>query len=303
MASWHEPLAVGVALEAVAAIAAIDGLGAPALVAHVAACGAIAVAVTRRLPPPAGASSLGSPARLVFTTALLLPVLGALGWIAVALVSPRHAEPRGHALACTPVPDPEAARIRAEQPARRPGSASARVVAARGRQDAGAIALLRRALANPDEDVRLVAHAVLESRHRAADHRLHDLDGALEAAPAEQRAPLHRRLAAEHWELARLGLVEGECLAHALDRAHQHAHATPDSAARALLLGRIELRRGNAGAAEAALAHALALGLPPEVAAPYLAEAAFLERRYDRVRQRLAETGTAAPGRLRRFWS
>jgi hypothetical protein len=72
-----------------------------------------------------------------------------------------------------------------------------------------------------------------------------------------------------------------------------------------LLLARIELGRGNGEEAEAALAGAVERGLSPAVAAPYLAEAAFLARRFDRVRHRLAlaPTGNAAVDRLRSYWS
>jgi hypothetical protein len=306
MASWREmALATGVALEAVAVIAAVDGMGGLALAAHLGSCGGITVGVVRRLPAGAAAGWLA------FAMALFLPILGALGWIAAAFVRPATDDRPGPAVVRTPIPGPEAARIRAGRLPPPPGAspASARVAAARGRDDPGAIARLRRSLADPDEDVRLVAHAVLESRQRRADRNLHDGASELAIAPAERRATIHRRLAAEHWELARTGLAEGECLVHALERARHHVQAAlaehPGHASLSLLLARVELRAGNAEQAEAALARAVELGLPPAVAAPYLAEAAFLARCFERVRHRLdaGSTGNAAVDRIRSYWS
>jgi hypothetical protein len=303
MTSWRDTaLATGVALEVVAAIAARDGTAAIAAAAHLGACSGIAIGVAGRLPAAAG--------RLAFAMALFVPVLGALGWIAAALVTPARDDRPGPTVVCTAIPGPEAARIRASRLPPPPGAgpASERVAAARRRDDPGAIALLRRSLADPDEDVRLVAHAVLESRHRLADRALHETACELACAPVERRAAIHRRLAAAHWELARSGLAEGDCLVHALERARHHAQAAlaePAGHASLLLIARVALRRGSGAEAEAALTRAVELGLAPAIAAPYLAEAAFLERRFDRVRQRLAAVpaGNAAVDRIRSYWS
>ena len=308
MAWWRERalavgLGLGLGLQAVAVIAAVDGMGPVALATHLGACGAIALGLGRRLP--AGATGV------VFVMTVFLPILGTLGSIAVAWVRPTVAAPPRHAHVHTPIPGPEAARVHAGRPLPPRGSlpTTARVLAARDRDDPAAIALLRRTLADRDEDVRLVAHAVLESKQRVAYRRLHEGARALDAAPPKRRAMLEQRQAAEHWELARTGLADGECLVHALERARDHAQAAaaerPASAPLALLVARIELRCGSPAEAEAALARAVKLGLPPAIAAPYLAEVAFAERRFDRVRERLAAApgGSTAVDRIRRFWS
>ena len=300
MASSHEPaaspaprhwrygvLAVALGLEAVALVAALDGTSGLAAAAHVASAGAIACGVDRR--------ALRLPSGLVFAMTVFLPVVGVLGWLVVASVGPAASDRPDPTHRRTPVPGPEAARIRAERPTpQRSASASARVVAARDRDDPGAIAFLRRALADRDEDVRLLAHAVLESKQRVAYRRVHDT--------------CDLRLAAAHWELARTDLADGDCLAHALTAARHHARAAdarhPQRASLALLVGRIELRSGALDDAEAALARSIELGLPPAIAAPYLAEAAFLAGRFDRVPHWLAAAGDhPAIARLRRFWS
>jgi hypothetical protein len=243
--------------------------------------------------------------------ALFVPILGALGWIAAAFATPPGDHRPGPAVVRTPIPGPEAARIQAGRPAPPPGGGSvgARALAARRRDDPDAIALLRRSLADPDEDVRLVAHAVLESKHRIAYRRVHEAARELELAPAERRAAIHGRLAAAHWELARTGLADGDCGVHALACARHHAEAAladqPGHPSLLLLLARVELRCGRGQPAEAALVRAVERGLAPAVAAPYLAEAAFLERRFDRVQHWLAAaaTGNPAVDRIRSYWS
>jgi hypothetical protein len=305
MAWWHDSpdrmrpglVAAAIALDALALIAALDGAHGLAATAHIASATGLALGLGRR--------AMRTPRALVFAMTAFLPLLGTLGWLAVAAIRPAPNDRPVPAYLRTPVPGPEAARVHAARPLPRRGdAASARVLAARGRDDPGATALLRRALADRDEDVRLVAHAVLESKQRVAYRRVQDGAGAHDS-PRDAR---DLRLAAAHWELARADLADGECLAHALASARRCARAAaarqPRRASLALLVGRIELRRGAIDRGEAALARAVELGLPPAVAAPYLAEAAFLRRRFDRVAQRLAVADAhPALARLRRFWS
>jgi hypothetical protein len=292
-------VAAAIALDALALVAALDGAHGLAAAAHVASAAGLALGLGRR--------AMRTPRALVFAMAVFLPFLGTLGWLAVASVRPAANDRPVPAYLRTPVPGPEAARVHAARPPirRRGDAASARVLAARGRDDPGATALLRRALADRDEDVRLVAHAVLESKQRVAYRRVQDGAGAGDAGPRDAR---DLRLAAAHWELARTDLADGECLAHALASARRCACAAAARHARCasleLLVGRIELRRGAIDRGEAALMRAVELGLPPAVAAPYLAEAAFLRRRFDRVAQRLAVADAQpALARVRRFWS
>jgi hypothetical protein len=308
MASWRKPVLAGaLGLEVVALVAALDGLRDAAVAVHVASAAAIALGLDHRralrvaarsgTAGPCDRRALRMPGALVFAMAAFLPILGALGWLVVAWIRPTADEAPGAAHLLTPIPGPEAARLHAARPAmpHRGAAASARVVAARGRDDAGATALLRRSLADRDEDVRLVAHAVLESKQRVAYRRVQDTTGN------------DLRLAAAHWELARTELADGECLAHALDAARRHARAAaaqhPERAQLALLAGRIALRNRDLAGAHVALSRAVELGLPLAVAAPYLAEVAFLARRFDRVAQRLAASDHPALARIRRFWS
>jgi polysaccharide biosynthesis protein PelE len=299
-------------LEALAAARAVRGDWPLALALHAASSGCAAASLHRRLVHgPAGWSFA-----LVFAAALLLPALGPLGLAGLAFAAPRAEQPSEPDLVRTPVPAPPEPPAGADPP--HAGSAPSRtgrearlsaLAEARGRSHPTAVARLRRALGDPDEEVRLLAHAILESKSRTAYRRIQLAERELESTPPSRRAGLQRQLAMEHWELAWLGLVEGECLDEALGAARRHAHAALEretrSASLHFLLGRIALRRGDSREAESELLKASGLGLPATLAAPYLAEAAFIARRFDLVRRGLtgADGGSETVERLRRYWA
>lgn len=301
-----------VGFEGLAGAAVIRGAGGLALALHAISCAFVAGGLHRRLLEGPVVSSLA----LLFGGALFLPVLGALGVAIVALATPHRSSSSDPDLIRTPVPGPTAAAASAPPPPaarllKRSGEREGRlaaVAATRGRNDPGSISLLRRALADPDEDVRLLAHAMLESKSRIAYRAIHQETRELEAASGARRGSLHRLLAEDHWELVRLGLVQGECLGEVLGAARRHVlaalEADPECASLHFLLGRIELRCGEPQEAESALLRAGELGLPAPALQPYLAEAAFLGRRFDLMRRRLAEParGNEAVDRIRRYW-
>jgi hypothetical protein len=296
--------------QGVAALAIARGAALPGVFLHLAASGCAAALLHRRLLP-------GSPAwsfALLCGAILFLPVLGVLGLIGVALSAPGNDGPA----------EPDWIETRIPRPPGRDASAGSGATAAltarqarvdelsalRRRTDPEAIGDLRRALEDADEDVRLLAHALLESKNRAACRSIEEATRELAGSPESGSAP-HRRLALQYWDLAWLGLVQGECLDHALGAARQHARAAleqqPGLPSLHFLLGRIELRLNAPEQAEKALTRARELGMPAAVVHPYLAEAAFLLRRFDLVRSYLADGGAGGSGvaaaRLRRYWT
>jgi hypothetical protein len=172
------------------------------------------------------------------------------------------------------------------------------------RQLPGVIAtrLLRIALRDPVDDVRLLAYAVLDGRERQIQGAIHRLlsggqgagsgEGGGLGAPAPSS---HARLAELFWELAYQGLVEGELLSFTLDRVLHHAREAervrPQQRRLALLAGRALLRKGLPDQARAAFSAAVADGLPESLVAPYLAEAAFAARRPQDIRRHIGSLG------------
>ncbi|OFX19719.1 MAG: hypothetical protein A2V77_14990 [Anaeromyxobacter sp. RBG_16_69_14] len=301
-----------------AALAAANGSGLVALALHAGASACAAGWLGRRLHGEVTGWSFALP----FACALFVPLLGALGLAAVALGLPQRTakEHPASTFVRTPVPRPP----EAGSPRRAPSSSEPRqdssardgrvaaLAAIRCRKDPASVALLWRALKDPEEEVRLFAFSLLESRTGAAYRRIHSEEQELAAATGARLRALHGRLAFEHWELAWLGLVQGEVLNHALERAEKHARAalehevTRSAASIHLLLGRIQLKRGHLDEARSALLRAGELGLPAPVWEPYLAEVAFRLRRFDLVRIHIDRAGSSGgndpAARVQRYW-
>lgn len=266
--------------------------------------------------------------------ALFVPVLGLLGLLGALWLRGRGAtrkdsgdvvETEAPPLAASPLHTDETSRfgpgslegiLRGSQD---PETRLRVVLACRQLPGRLAVPLMRLALRDPVDDVRLLAYAVLESKERQIQSQIQGLyrrasarqtgtfatlmagnkDGAASSEPrppvdvAKLQLPLqaHAKLAELHWELVYQGLVEGEMLAFSLERVFGHAaevlRNSPGSPRMALLAGRALLLRGKPREARAMLEDAQRRGLPVEVVGPYLAEVSYLERRPADVRRHI----------------
>jgi hypothetical protein len=286
-------LACGLALDGPARVPAAAGAHALGVVCAVAF-------LSRRARRLGLAGSAGGLRLLFATAAAVLPMVGPAALAALlAGMARRHHEPEA-ALATAGLSDlagvlPPPGGVSAEigrgslearlrfDPA--PASRIAAVLATRRLQAAGdATRLLKLALRDRHEDVRLLAHALLEDRDRQAFQRIEELERALAAAGSGSRGSIACLLAEALCELCASGLVSGELESFTLRRARallDEARGTApmqSSAGAALLLARVLLRQGEATAAQAALAESGRLGAPAALLAPRIAEAAFLAR-------------------------
>jgi hypothetical protein len=297
-----------------------------ALALHAAGSAATALALHFRLPermreprPPL----LG----LFFCLAFLLPGIGALGLfvaLEAGLAPARRAEapaaprmvdvpalparaPGTRAPGAVDLTAPSAVLAHASDPARR-----LRVVLGARRLRGGPVAaLLAAALRDPLDDVRLLSHALIARREQEVFGRIESRLRLLETAPAADRLGLHRLLSLDHWQLAHDGLVQGDLLTHALEQARAHAEqaiaiAHGDGTLH-VLSGRILLRLSRPAEARAALERGLALGASRLSVLPWLAEAAFRERRFADLRAALSALdlrflGSSPLLRARSFW-
>jgi tetratricopeptide (TPR) repeat protein len=153
--------------------------------------------------------------------------------------------------------------------------------------------LLRDLLADPSEDLRLLAYGMLDSREQKLNRAIHrELRKRKEAADAEVAAHSARKLTQLYWELTYQGLVQGELLRHAVGEALRYAQEAlaldPADANLTLRLGRLLHAQGRNDEARKAYGEALRLGLPATRVIPYLAELAFEARDHDEVRRLLA---------------
>jgi hypothetical protein len=212
------------------------------------------------------------------------PVLPEALLVRAPVGSPRGARPFRDEPAPAPVPVAAAAAIgQASLEARLryhplPADRIAAVLATR-RLDtpADATRLLKLALRDAHEDVRLLAHALLDDRDRQAYAGLEAVEGALAAAPPHRRGDLACLLGETSLELCASGLASGELESFTLRRARtllEEARASgtlraPASAA--LMLGRVLARQGDLVGARAAFEESRRLGAPAVLLDPGLA--------------------------------
>jgi tetratricopeptide (TPR) repeat protein len=280
--------ASAIALE-LAAIALLWAAQAPgAAVAHALGAAAAAASLTRR------AGRLGLAGRgawlLCAVGSLVLPLVGPAALTALlARLARGHALPDA-ALAFAPLaplapvlpvePSVDIGRGSLEARLRfdpDPPSRVAAVLATRRVRPPDAVRLLKLALRDRHEEVRLLAHALLDDRDRQAFGAIEALERALADAPPNRRASIELLLAEALCELCSSGLVTGELESFTLRRARalvEAARAARASAGAALVLGQVLLRQGEADAAGAAFEESGRLGTAPARLAPLLAEAA-----------------------------
>jgi polysaccharide biosynthesis protein PelE len=260
--------------------------------------------------------------------AFFVPVLAAVGlFVALGLAS-REPGSRGRESWARLSVDPERMRISLRPRRDVSASAIAVVLADRAPEHAArrfeailrsaelppraGVRLLRSALRDPAEEVRLFAFSRLERMRVDLDQALETFRHRLEAAEDDAtRAHLRCRLAETHWELAYLGLAEGAVLEHALDAAVEHAREScrvgKNPAAASFLLGRVLLFRHQTDAAVVELQRACRLGYPMARVLPYLAECAFEARSFGAVRAHLQQLerisrGHAPLALVRELW-
>ncbi|MFJ2991059.1 lipopolysaccharide N-acetylglucosaminyl transferase [Pandoraea sp. NPDC087047] len=161
--------------------------------------------------------------------------------------------------------------------------------------------IARDLLADPVEEVRLLAYGILDGLEKRIMQQIYAMRERHESAPDEdERAHACRCLAQLYWELIYQNLVRGEVLRFTLERVEQFAREAleqhEDDASMWYLLGRCALLRERPEVAEMHLRQAQFHSFPTERLLPWLAEAAFQKRRYDRVAQLLGGLGAGVSG-------
>jgi len=314
--AWQRPrrrwapllLLLGLALEWPAASAVLARAPLVALAWHLAATGVQLVAVLAALPPAwRGGRLLGASLCLIMI--LLLPALGGvglyvtLGWLPWR--APRRIDRYTDFIAPPELPEGLADRVRFSpygsggalgilERSTRADQRIRVVLATRKMDDRDAVPILRVALRDPVDEVRLLAYALIERKEKRISGAIREQLDRLEHEEGQGITAIRQRLAELYWELAYLGLATGEVERHILREARRHAReALAGGAANAaelhFLLARIALRREEVVEAGDELAAAERAGLPRNKLLPYRAELAFAARRLDEVPRILGE--------------
>ncbi|MNO51576.1 hypothetical protein D3C76_419740 [compost metagenome] len=234
----------------------------------------------------------------IFSLSFFVPLLGFVGVAAAvfpALYRPRrHADQPWQAIGVPELPY----RPQEERPelmfsdggledvlrhAPDPNQRLTAIFATRRMPGKSAIPILKLALRDPADDVRLLAYSMLDQRESHINQRIESFLKRLSSAPPERHASLHGALARWYWELAYIGLAQGSVLEHVLEQAREHvvkALKSSSSGEMYLLAGRIVMEQGHLELAAGFLRRAQAAGVVEDQLAPYRAEIAFRQRRY-----------------------
>lgn len=164
----------------------------------------------------------------------------------------------------------------------------AAVLAVRHLRDHNDAEVLRLALTDPVDDVRLLAYSILDRKEQGFSALLKSFITQLATArDVGTRAKLQKRLAQTHLEMIKLGLAKGEVQTYLLSEGRRHIDAAlqvvPDDRESLFLLGSIALRQDDLDTAEKSFLKAQVMGMALEKVLPYLAEVAFRQQRFSMV--------------------
>lgn len=180
--------------------------------------------------------------------------------------------------------------LRSQNPDRRLGA----VYATLKLEDKNAIPLLRMTLGDPVDDIRLLAYALIDRKEQRISERIESARQSLENNNNETNTRhLYRCIVKDYWELAYLGLVEGETLNYVLNKAREYLEEGllryPKERGLHLQYAKLLLRLGKPQAAYEVFKLAESLGIGRQKLLLYYAEIAFLHRRFDEVKQYMRE--------------
>ncbi|MDR9750552.1 HEAT repeat domain-containing protein [Pseudomonas sp. SZMC_28357] len=275
------------------------------LLSHTLACVMLCAAVWLLLPARYRAPLPWSPL-FIFSLAFFVPVIGALGVVVAifpALYLPRKRDKQ--AWQAVGIPSlPFSAQQQLHSPifadgglqdvlrhAPDPDQRLAALLATRRMPGKEAVPILKLALGDPSDDVRLLAYSMLDKQESDINLRIQTALGQLPGAKIKAAGALHGTLARWYWELAYLGLAQGSVLEHVLGQASEHAELglqAGEGGELILLAGRIALERGDIERAEALLAQAQENGMGAAQVLPFRAELAFEAGHYQEIPKLLA---------------
>ncbi len=159
---------------------------------------------------------------------------------------------------------------------------TAAVLATLRMPDQDAINILRVALGDSEDDIRLLAYALLAQMDKRYNDKIQAGVALLGTLPANKRFLLCKQIAQQYWELAWVGLARGESVAPILRKALEYASAglteSPMDAGLQLLYGKILLRLKRYDEAFDALSSAELCGIDARSMSPYFAEISLSRR-------------------------
>ena len=171
------------------------------------------------------------------------------------------------------------------------------VVASRHIRDSQSAPILKSAIAHPNERIRLVAYQMFDKKVNQLNREIVRLDAEAQSSDGITKVNTHMQIANNYWELLTLEGDEPLARAQLLDSAASHVQQAIDTqplnANSNFLMGQILLKQGELLKATEYFAQAEKLGMPKDKVIPYVAEAAFAERDFPKLRKVLSRLDPA----------
>ncbi len=171
------------------------------------------------------------------------------------------------------------------------------VLATRKMDSLDSIPILKIALLDPIDEIRLLAYSMLNNKEKQFSAAIQSHLSALESDvqySAREQATKQSYIAEAYWELSYLGLEQGQTKIHILQQADFYAtmalKTLKSDCALYILRGRVALELGKYSQAKKDFALAIKYGASQEKLASYQAELAFAERRFQEVREYMLNT-------------
>ena len=172
-----------------------------------------------------------------------------------------------------------------------------KVVASRHIRDSQSGPVLKSAVGHSNERIRLVAYQMLDKKVNRLNKEIQRLEGKAKQSSGLAKSNIHLQIANNYWELLTLEgdepVAREQLLDHALDHATTAVELQPQSVNAHFLLGQVSLKQGQTARATAAFEQAERLGMSKDKVVPYIAEAAFIDRNFNKLRKVLANLDPA----------
>ena len=179
--------------------------------------------------------------------------------------------------------------------------------------------LLRNALSDSNDDLRLLAYSMLDNKEQQISQAIHEAQQKLEQAQETEGSDVLGpqgiqacwTLSDLYWEMIYQGVTQSDVKDHAIAQSLHYCESVlamqPNNALLTLRKGRLMQLRHEYQQAQNAYEEALAMGLPAARVTPYLAEIHFLQRHFSQAQALMQTLDPAqAPPRLlanMKYWS
>jgi len=172
-----------------------------------------------------------------------------------------------------------------------------KVVASRHIRDSQSGPVLKSAVGHSNERIRLVAYQMLDKKVNRLNKEIQRLERAAQKSSGVAKSNIHLQIANNYWELLTLEgdepVAREQLLENAKIQLTDAVELQPQSVNAHFLLGQVALKQGETEKATIAFAQAERLGMSKEKVVPYVAEAAYLERDFTKLRKVMANLDPA----------